>query len=94
MLAVRERQPQTATTVPRPLARILRDFEDAIERADLAAAANLVTEATATGRLSLVNQSLLESRILVASGDSRPPSSMPSATACLTCGCPDPSSTT
>ena len=41
MLAVRERQPQTATTVPRPLARILRDFEDAIERADLAAAANL-----------------------------------------------------
>ena len=69
MLAVRERQPQTATTVPRPLARILRDFEDAIERADLAAAASLVTEATATGRLSLVNRSLLESRILTASGD-------------------------
>jgi hypothetical protein len=69
MLAVRERQPQTTTTVPRPLARILRDFEDAIERADVAAAVMLVSEATATGRLSLLNRSLLESRILIASAD-------------------------
>jgi hypothetical protein len=69
MLVVRERQPPTATTVPRPLARILRDFEDAIERTDLAAAAALVDEAAATGRLSLVNRSLLDSRILTASGD-------------------------
>jgi hypothetical protein len=69
LLAVRERQPQTTSTVPRPLAQILRDFEDAIVRADLAGAANLITEATATGRLSLVNRSLLESRILTASGD-------------------------
>lgn len=69
MLAVRERQPQTATTAPRPLARILRDYEDAIERVDLAAATDLVGEAAATGRLSLVNRSLLDSRLLVAAGD-------------------------
>lgn len=64
MMEVRRRRPATAVALPRPLARVLRDLEDAIAREDVLRAREHLDEAWATGRLSLVNRSLLEARVL------------------------------
>jgi hypothetical protein len=66
LLVVRQRRPETVAILPRQLARILRDFEDAIDRHELGQATALLEEAIATGRLSLLNKSLLEARLLAA----------------------------
>ena len=71
LLAVRQRRPETVAILPRQLARILRDLEDAIDRRELGQATALLGEAIATGRLSLSNKSLLEARLLVARADWR-----------------------
>lgn len=64
LLEVRARRPLTATLTPRRLAEVLRDFEDAVAREDVAAAEQLVAEAESTGRLSLTNKSRMDVRVL------------------------------
>jgi hypothetical protein len=66
MFEARERRPAGAVVAPRQIGRVLRDFEDAVARGDVAAARDLVDEAWATGRLSLVNRSYLQTRVLAA----------------------------
>ena len=69
LVEVHERMPRTAVVAVRPLAPILRDFEGAVARGDIATAQTLRDEAWATGRLTLVNRSFLDARIIAAAGD-------------------------
>jgi hypothetical protein len=69
LLDVQERMPPTAAVAVRPLAPILRDYEGAVIRGDIATAETLRDEAWATGRLTLVNRSFLDMRIVAATGD-------------------------
>lgn len=67
MLDMRSNRPEGTVSAPRQIGRILRDFEDAVAREDPSVALHLLTEAEATGRLSLTNVGLLQLRVLVAS---------------------------
>lgn len=69
LLIVNDRRPATSVSASRPLASVLRDFEAAVARKDVGIAGVLRDEAWATGRLSLVNRSLLDTRVLAAAGD-------------------------
>lgn len=64
MLETRRHRPEAVIVAPRHIGRILRDFEDAVARTDAGAAKQLIDEAWATGRLSLVNRSFLQIRWL------------------------------
>jgi hypothetical protein len=64
LLEVQARRPDAAVLTPRRLAVVLRDFEDAVAREDVAAARTLMQEAWNTGRLTLINRSYLEVRAL------------------------------
>jgi hypothetical protein len=66
MLGTRRRRPEAAMVAPRHIGRILRDFEDAVARSDAGVGQHLLDEAWATGRLSLVNRSFLQIRLLTA----------------------------
>ena len=67
LFEVRSRRPLTAALTPRQISAVLRDFEDAVAREDVAAAKELMAEADSTGRLSLTNRSRMEVRVLAAS---------------------------
>ena len=69
LLEVDERRPSTTGLAARPLAPILRDFEGAVARGDIDTARLTRDEAWSTGRLTLVNRSFLDTRILAATGD-------------------------
>ena len=69
LLAVHDRTPPIAAQIVRPLATILRDFEAAVARGDVAEAVALREQAWSTGRLSLVNRSFLDARVKAAEGD-------------------------
>lgn len=69
LLAVHYRMPPIAAQIVRPLAAILRDFEAAVARGDVAEAVALREQAWSTGRLSLVNRSFLDARVKAAEGD-------------------------
>src|SRR4051794_23109853 len=64
MLAIRERRPTASATHARPIASVLRDIEAAIARSDVAGGRNFLREAESTGRLTLLNRSLLEIRLV------------------------------
>ena len=66
MLETRRRRPEGAIVAPRHIGRVLRDFEDAVARSDAGSAKHLLDEAWSTGRLSLVNRSFLQARLLAA----------------------------
>lgn len=69
LIDVDQRRPTTTVMVARPLAPILRDFEGAIARGDVETARATRDEAWATGRLTLVNRSFLDTRIIAATRD-------------------------
>lgn len=69
LLEVHDRTPPIAARIVRPLAAILRDFEAAVARGDVAEAVALREQAWSTGRLSLVNRSFLDARVKAAEGD-------------------------
>lgn len=69
LLAVHDRTPPIAALIVRPLAAILRDFEAAVARGDVAEAVTLREQAWSSGRLSLVNRSFLDARVKAAEGD-------------------------
>jgi hypothetical protein len=69
LFEIRSRRPVGAVVAPRPIGRVLRDFDDAVAREDVAEAQRSLAEAWATGRLSLVNRSYLQARVLGAQRD-------------------------
>lgn len=69
MLAVRARRPAASATQARPLASILRDVETAIARGDVPGGRAFLREAESTGRLTLLNRSLLEVRLVALESD-------------------------
>jgi hypothetical protein len=69
MLAVRARRPAALATHARPIASVLRDIEAAIARSDVAGGRNFLREAESTGRLTLLNRSLLEVRLVALESD-------------------------
>jgi hypothetical protein len=69
LFEIRSRRPSGALVAPRPIGRVLRDFDDAIARQDIGGAQTSLAEAWATGRLSLVNRSYLQARVLGAQRD-------------------------
>ena len=64
MLEVLRRRPPAAAAAARHIAVVLRDFEDAAARENPSLARQLAEEAWATGRISLVNRSFLQTRLL------------------------------
>ncbi len=69
LIEVRSRTPLIAAQTVRPLALVLRDFEAAVARGDVAGAVDLRAQAWGTGRLSLVNRSFLDTRVKAIEGD-------------------------
>lgn len=71
MLAIRARRPAASVTRARPLASVLRDVEAAIARGDVGGGRSFLREAENTGRLTLLNRSLLEVRIVALESDAQ-----------------------
>ena len=69
MFAVRARRPAAAAIFARPLASVLHDLEAAIARADVTGGRAFLLEAESTGRLTLLNRSLLEIRLVALESD-------------------------
>ena len=69
LLDLHGRTPPLAAHIVRPLAAILRDFEGAVARCDVAEAIALRDQAWSTGRLSLTNRSFLDAQVKAAEGD-------------------------
>jgi hypothetical protein len=68
MLEVRGRRPARHGGAPRAIGRILRDVDLAAERGQPDLVEELVREAVATGRLTLMNEAFLEVRVRAAAG--------------------------
>jgi hypothetical protein len=69
MLAIRARRPAASASHARPLASVLRDVEAALARGDVAGGRAFLREAENTGRLTLLNRSLLEVRLVALESD-------------------------
>lgn len=69
MLAIRTRRPAASVLRARPLASVLRDVEAAIARGDVSGGRSFLREAESTGRLTLLNRSLLEVRLIALESD-------------------------
>ena len=69
MLAIRARRPAASVLRARPLASVLRDVEAAIARGDVSGGRSFLREAESTGRLTLLNRSLLEVRLIALESD-------------------------